>query len=101
MTIPPTGNATRRAHAIADIEGVRRQVKDGELDQATADRLVARYQAEIDGLVDEQPDRTTASPTSLRRVVGVVLLIGALTAVSVGCVRGDPAERWRLHHWTD
>ena len=83
MTIPPTGNATRRAHAIADIEGVRRQVEDGELDQATADRLVARYQAEIEGLVDEQPDRPTPSPTSARRVVGAVLLIGALTAVSV------------------
>lgn len=72
----------RRAQAVADIEGVAEQVEAGELDEAAAKTLVARYQAELDALENEAEPVEEQAGWSRRRVVGTLLLVGALVAVS-------------------
>ena len=73
----------RRALAGQDIAEVRRQQAEGELDDETAERLVRRYQEEID-LLDrfdcegdgrEAPEPGAEKPR-LRRLAGALLLTG-------------------------
>lgn len=101
----------RRQHAIRDLEELSEQVADGELDEATAERLRAGYQAELEavnaelGVVDDMPGQLArkldeaveqvdrepppesdrepapAGRSSGRAIVGGFLLIGAFTAV--------------------
>ncbi len=83
MTGPSSRQAARLAHVRADIEDVERQVEDHELDEHTAQELIARYRAEIDAL-DHEPDGHAPPPvTSPRRIVGALLLIGSLISVSI------------------
>ena len=73
----------RRALAGQDIAEVRRQQTEGELDDETAERLVRRYQEEIDlldrfdggGAGREAPEPGTKKPR-LRRLAGALLLTG-------------------------
>lgn len=72
----------RRALAGQDIAEVRRQQAEGELDDETAERLVRRYQEEIDlldrfdgggaGREEPEPGKTPR----LRRLAGALLLTG-------------------------
>ena len=75
-----------RALVEADIRDVRRQLAEEELDADTARRLIERYRHELDaideGAGDGVPEQ--AGPgRSGRRLVGTLLLIGAVIAVSV------------------
>ena len=81
--------ARRRYLAERDIEAVRRQVADGELDPETAELLIRRYRSEIELL---EPDAAEAIGTGesattqvsrSRRVVGTLLLIAVFAGVSV------------------
>ena len=73
----------RRALAGQDIAEVRRQQAEGELDDETAERLVRRYQEEIDlldrfdggGAGREEPEPGAKTPR-LRRLAGALLLTG-------------------------
>ena len=75
-----------RALVEADIRDVRRQLAEEELDADTARRLIERYRHELDaideGAGDGVPEQ--AGPgRSGRRLVGTLVLIGAVIAVSV------------------
>ena len=78
--------AARRALAERDIEGVRRQLTDDELDAETADRLIRRYRDEIDRL-ERQEDRLGEKgpgPASRsRRLIGALLLVGIFAGVAI------------------
>ncbi len=81
--------AVRRARAKHDIEAVRRQVSEGELDPETAEMLIRRYQSEIEqidhtsGRPDTNAGATPSTPSRSRRMVGTLLLIIAFVAVSI------------------
>ncbi len=82
------GPPVSRSQALieADIRDVQRQLAEGELDAATARRLIERYRQELDsmeaGTEDEVPDKALPSRSG-RRLTGTLLLIGAVIAVSV------------------
>ena len=81
---PPTSR--HRALIEADIRDVRRQLAEGELDAATAGRLIERYRQELEAIEQRTEDGVPeqAGPgRSGRRLVGTLLLIGAVIAVSV------------------
>jgi tetratricopeptide (TPR) repeat protein len=89
----------RRRYALRDLEELAVQVATGELDEATAARLRAGYEAElaaVEQAVSEQADEQTAveeeaparpadSPlegrSTGRAIAGAFILIGALTVV--------------------
>ena len=97
----------RRRQAERDIEEVGRQLSEGELDSATAERLVVRYRNEI-SRIDGRETREAqidagqaGKPSRARRLVGALLLLGVFAAVSVtafyavrpregGFITGDP-----------
>ncbi len=71
----------------ADLADLERQVADGDLDRATADRLAGKYRSQLDALeasaqvpVDDMAD--TADPLSRRMVSGRVLAGAALVGVA-------------------
>ncbi len=79
----------RRALAERDIEAVRRQVDEGELDSETAGLLIRRYRSEIE-LLEREPSEAVEQGTSrpagmfrARRVVGTLLLVAVFAGVSV------------------
>ena len=82
-------SALRRSMAERDIEAVRRQVADGELDAETAGVLIRRYQREIELLENEEVEAAgpAESPTTevsrRRRVVGTLLLVALFAGVSL------------------
>ncbi len=97
----------RRRQAERDIEEVRRQLAEGELDHATAERLISRYRDEISRIDDHEEERSrgvsaqTAKVSPSRRLVGALLLLGMFAAISItafyairprdgGFVTGDP-----------
>ena len=90
MTDPDRSPAGRlRALAEQDIEAVRRQVTEGELDPETAELLISRYRREIE-LLEREPTEAAGSEGSAatgasraRRVVGTLLLMAVFAAVSV------------------
>jgi tetratricopeptide (TPR) repeat protein len=92
----PAANEERRRHALRDLEELAEQVEAGELDEATAERLRAGYEAELaaasDGIsepvaVSEGPsdpvplDAPTEGRSTSRAITGTLILIGALTVV--------------------
>ena len=89
--------ATQRAQALADIEDVGTQLEAGELDQPTADRLIARYRLELETLDSTHVEPVAPSATSSRRMVGAAVLIVAFVGVSVvafGAIR--PRDEGRI-----
>ena len=88
---------TQRAQALADIEDVGTQLEAGELDQPTADRLIARYRLELETLDSTHVEPVAPSATSSRRMVGAAVLIVAFVGVSVvafGAIR--PRDEGRI-----
>ena len=85
----PPASSDRRRQAERDIEEVRRQLSEGELDSGTAERLIARYRKEISRI--DGPERREAQTeprgggeaSRTRRLVGALLLLGVFTGVSV------------------
>ena len=79
----------RRELAERDIEGVRRQMADGELDPETARRLILRYRNEIDRIdsaeedTEEKGQAAVTGRSRSRRVLGAILLIVMFAGVSV------------------
>ena len=70
----------RRSYAERDIEEVRRQVVEGELDHETAELLIRRYRNEIH---QKDPEEKAGRASRSRRVTGALLLIAVLAGVSV------------------
>ena len=70
----------------ADIADVARQLEAGELDEETARRLTARYQAELDSLTDASPPPPEKRPGLSRRraAVGTLLLAGLFASAAAG-----------------
>ena len=81
----------QRTLILRDIEEVEQQLAEGELDRATADRLIDRYRLELQSLeVSDQPEITdrieeeaTQSAPSGRRWAGTLLLIGVVLIVAI------------------
>ena len=76
----------RRAQAAADLSDVEEQFATGELDQATASKLRARYQAELASLAVQEETVPRNAPQaggrSLRRAVaGTVLVVAAIIGI--------------------
>lgn len=75
-----------RALIKADIRDVQRQLAEGELDAATARRLIERYRQEL-GSIEAGTEDGVPEPAppggSGRRLAGTLLLIGAVIVVSV------------------
>ena len=73
---------TRHQQVVQDIEAVRDQQEAGDLDRVTAERLLARYESELQTL--QETDSTDSHPMiGKRRWVGALILIGVFTAVAV------------------
>ncbi|MCY3538369.1 MAG: hypothetical protein OXH10_00690 [bacterium] len=81
----------QRTLILRDIEEVGKQLAEGDLDQATADRLIDRYRQELRSLessnppemtdhTDEEPSRTASSG---RRRAGTLVLIGGVVIVAI------------------
>lgn len=89
-----------RDRALDDLVEVRRQVADGELDEATAAPLIARYEREAADAITALDTAPAADPgaagRSRRRVLlGVAIFVVAAAAVVAGLVaaiepRTDP-----------
>ena len=83
-TVAPTRPMEeRRRHALRDLEEVEEQLAAGELDEETAARLRAGYEAELQSL-ESAPARAAEDSTpvgSRRALIGALLIIGAFTAV--------------------
>ena len=81
--------ASRRALAERDIEGVLRQLTDGELDAETADRLIRGYREEIERLdlgeeqagTDNRQEVEKASRS--RRLIGTLTLVVMFAGVAI------------------
>lgn len=76
--------ADQRAQAERDLREVAEQRASGELDEITADRLAATYQAELDRLqpeADGAPEPVVAGRSRSRFIVGAVLLVAAFAGV--------------------
>ncbi len=76
----------RQAQAAADLADVEEQLDAGELDQATATRLRARYQAELESLgaqVEAAPPQAPLAPgrSRSRALVGALLVVVATIGV--------------------
>ena len=71
-----------------DIADVARQLEAGELDEETARRLTARYQAELDSLTDAAPapppPEKRPGLSRRRAAVGTFLLAGLFAAAAAG-----------------
>ena len=100
----PPAASDRRRQAERDIEEVGRQLSEGELDSATAERLVVRYRNEI-SRIDGQETREAqidaghaGKPARARRLVGALLLLAVFTGVSVTRVLCNPAPRGGVHY---
>lgn len=85
----PSSTEEKRRAAVRDIEDVQRQVTEGELDSATAERLITRYRKEI-SRVDRgegRKNRVEGGPSGgtlrTRRLVGALLLLGMFAGVSL------------------
>ena len=85
----PSRAADRRTLAERDIQEVRRQVADGELDARTAEQLILRYRNEIERL-DREEDHpqhegqaVVATVSRSRRLLGTLLLVGIFAGVSI------------------
>ena len=76
----------REALIRADIEDVARQLAAGELDRETADRLTARYRAELDSPAGAAPALVEKRPGLSRRraLAGTLLLAGLFAAAAAG-----------------
>ncbi len=82
----PPALEERRRHAQRDLAELAEQVEAGELDEATAERLRAGYEAELaaveQGASDPVPvDIPTEGRSTGRAIAGTFILIGALTVV--------------------
>ncbi len=75
----------RRQHALRDLDELAEQVASGELDEATAARLRAGYEAELEAVDRGQQGSESGVPTegrsSRRAIAGALLLIAAFTGV--------------------
>ena len=85
---PPAASGRLR-QAERDIADVRRQLSEGELDPATAERLILRYRheiARIDRLEGSEAGVRsvgTGEPSRTRRLVGALLLLGVFAGVAM------------------
>ncbi len=86
---PPQSSSARRRQAERDIEEVRQQLSDGELDESTAGRLLSRYRDEISGMYDreQEGDQASSAPggkaSPSRRLIGALLLLGVFAGISI------------------
>jgi len=106
----PAALAERRSHALRDLEELDEQVATGELDDETAARLRAGYEAEL-AAVELAAEKAPAAPAEpaisgdqpeagapegrspKRAIVGALALIGVLTVVIFAAAqvfRSDP-----------
>ncbi|MFQ5515980.1 MAG: tetratricopeptide repeat protein [Acidimicrobiia bacterium] len=85
MSFP--ARADRLAAAEADLVGVDEQVAAGELDDATASRLRARYEEEI-ATIRGEPEAKTAGPVSISRrtMAGALIFLVAAAVIVVAAV---------------
>ena len=83
---PLSPGDARRALAKQDIEAVRRQLADGELDAGTAERLIRRYREEIDHIERAEGrlgEKGQGPASRSRRLIGALLLVGIFAGVAI------------------
>ena len=84
MADPAGPDPHREALIRADIEDVARQLAAGELDRETADRLTARYRAELESPAGEAPVEKRPGLSRRRALVGTLLLAALFASAAAG-----------------
>lgn len=82
-------NEERIAQAQLDLREVQAQLAAGELDRATADRLIDTYTDEIEGLQhsDDIPADEPSRRSWRRAIVGVAIVTAAVASITVAVVQ--------------